>query len=658
MQSREPVAERKKPGQIFSNDVPFEIFTPDEIKSIADSIQDKHLLDAADYIIPRINQGMHNKKIGWFKQLESQFSEEKDFLAQAEIYLTAARRLQAPESGRCMFWEEKSRVVDVNKGFWDDCVGAVPSSLAVVLAKQYLADRPPHENARIDIYTLFRIKQNFLSRLEESERNKISANINTSLKLIYRTVKIPECFILSKEEVKAAHDVRDDLKNKMMNVSLLRLLLESTPEVIRYIHLRPYILVHFAQALDYLYDHINYSHKLSVGLVKTAISGVSVHPALVILDKKRQEIAAVMSFQEMLLDRYGSSDFIECLQLAIGNVSKNEFVKLSQSKSTVQDFKQNALQSMQDLFSLACFKAVPTGSFFKMEKRAKIQVIKFDSADPDKPKWIELDELSTFRKKYIALHSTKKMEAKKEEKPQSVEVKSEDKVMSEEDVKKIVINEAIKTSRLFAVSNQLARVVRVPIKIADKLQQIQDKTFDISGNSLFDFFVDQYQVRKRFYENMNRYFNQFKRSVDVLSEQVKKQVSHYVLFEPLLKPRLSLFNARKARDLTNAAKINFSEFTAAIAIFDDADNEIENAKSAMQKATDGQETFAFLEYINSIVKLQAEFFLQMQTILDYWTGYVQNVDFTQHERPEVESLSDIISGIDGLVRYDKTSRYA
>ncbi|MHB1949111.1 MAG: hypothetical protein ACYCQI_13465 [Gammaproteobacteria bacterium] len=663
MRSKE---ETKNSIDVYSKDARFEIFTPNEISIMLASVKDESLQKAIKYTTTIINQGMHNRSVGWYTKLCANvaklekemgfFQELKEIIPGALTYLEAANRLQASKEGTLLYYtaargNEKGSLVNVYQRFWNDCFGAVPCSFTASVAEAYHQKSPIYGKEKIYIYALLEMKASSLRSFGDDERIKIRDKVDSALKAIYMRDLFPKTFILNEKEVKEVQAIHQNQRHKLDKLTELRELFESTAIAKRYVHVRPAVLAQFADALNYLYKHIEEHTKDSRGIVASLFSLLhkQAPAALAIIERKRQEIVEMMKFQEMLLNKYHRDDFIEVLHEVIGTFFTNVFDKIPATIKLAQHPHERAIQALQKKLSDAYLTVLPPMLFFDFDKQQNIQVVEYDSEDSDAPRPIKFNDLSAWRKEFIrSFSSPNKVELKEDKENQMIvtEVEKESEVVDgRSDEIQIV------TSSLYVVFNLVAMEVQVPTVVLSNFYHLRSEMPDVSESAIFQFFIVNAQERKIFLQAMQDYTNNYQKTMDFLVRQVRERKRHHILFDstsPRWGSESTLFN-HAGCDLKNLHKLNFSTLIACAAIFHDAQAERVSVIEAM-KAADEMEKFAFMKYLNQIDLVCHEFHEKFNIVTDYWKQYTATARPKRFEMKQIKCLEELINNAINMLK--------
>ncbi len=624
----------KSSGEIFSKDIPFEIFTAAEINTMKEQISDSEIVQAIDYITSRINQGMHNKTIGWYKQLENTVNEIQEtkgrsrtlneIIVGAKTYLTAANRLQAPKDGRQLHYgKDKSKYVNVNEAFWHDCIGSIYYSFIANLAETYEQKNPHHRNKTVDIYILTKIRKKLSACLNTEETKRIDAKIITVIKLICSTYRLSSSIILKMSDIEK-HEAESqllELEKKHQTVSQLQQLLESTTNATRSIHIRPIILIQFLQSLDYL-KKIIAAHNRN-------------HPALKIINEKRQEMIAIIIFQERLLQNFGYDDFIEALHMVIGNFYTSVFNKINLTPAKTPSMEEKALDAINTRLTNAYLSVLPTQCFFDFEKAQFIQIMQFEGDDADIPKPISYKDMSNWRKNYI----------KSEKKELMLEYKAPSSPANTCENQDDLLN-----TTLIPIVKKFEPVeVLVPHVILSSLYHLQENNKYLDDSNVFKFFILGEKDREIIYKKLTQYKIEYKEKIDLLIDQTDRRATHHELFGSTTKTStpISFFRGRKIKDFSIETIINFTALVSGISIFSDLNQEIQAATELM-KQSDDENAFIFMKYINFMSVLSFEFQEYIHNIKSYWSDYIASTKFASFEHQEEIILRDLIKSIESV----------
>jgi hypothetical protein len=197
------------------------------------------------------------------------------------------------------------------------------------------------------------------------------AYIDSLVTRIVQDSKIDKTFKLNIQEEEIVTALQFDLQQRLATLRDLKALVESQPYFLRYVHVRPMLIIQMTQALDYIYKKI--SEEQPISLVDNLFKKNKKNVVFDLLSRKRQEMASVLHFQEALKENRDSDDFIEILHQVVGNI-----------KNTI----------------------LPTSILFHFDKNLPIWI--FNPDDDDSPKPIEEKDWSMYRKKYVELHTVNK----------------------------------------------------------------------------------------------------------------------------------------------------------------------------------------------------------------------------------------------------------
>jgi hypothetical protein len=249
-------------------------------------------------------------KAGWYYSQVSAAAEKKDeaslIIAKSlKRYLSTAIELRKPLDGAQASYEN----------FWKRCYERLFFYYFVKLSKIY--DLP---HAKRDIYGLIQLRKYIQLPqkvdLNDADRATLVDDLTRVIRIYLSRVSQNKKYILTVADVKAARDLHNNVLNRYFQLRDLKNAFEDLPHVyMKYVHIRPSILIRFAQILDYIITKVEGLGKGS-WLPFYRENDAPIIELLVRLNDIRQEIAEMMLFQERLLltPDLERDDLIEAMQ--------------------------------------------------------------------------------------------------------------------------------------------------------------------------------------------------------------------------------------------------------------------------------------------------------------------------------------------------------
>lgn len=592
---------------------PFEIFTPEEIANLKIYSQESSdIQDLLNKLTLTMNEGIHNKNIGWHTRMISLIdAEDNPYSSPLEDhhklelkkslnrYLETANRLQKEKNGSIesltLPTSKKTieKYANVYQNFWDSCVEELFLTFIVGISgksEQEFQDGL----GKSYIYCLFQLQQYTLGKLnlEEDKIAPIQTYLIKTAKHIMELCHLQPPFLLTETEIQEAHLIRDNLFKKYANLNDLRSEYEAISSYSTYIHLRPEIIIEFAQLINYVIQRVEKEAIIDKKLKKNK------QPIMDILENKRKELAMTMAFQEKLQISFGTDDYIEALSYAISN-----------QKS----------------------KSLPHRILFSYLESQSMQVAYYPDDDVKAPKKIEKLYHSRWRKEYIKLHAH----------PQSGEFKTDASLnaLSECETKDQMQEKRMNQAKPFfkvqvaaLVESEKATDLLLPdfvlsylscrprnsfvqkheetkkpepmlTSFLKKYGKLTSGVIDHSYDDLFDFFVNKKYEREDFYR-----LNQCHDAMEFLTRQVDHRAELYALFK--ITEQSTLF---EQCEFTKTTINNFSVMKNLIMGFE---NELHHANSL--KNISPHAKIIIQKYIDIIKESRAKVIQEAEKVIWYW----------------------------------------
>jgi hypothetical protein len=370
----------------------FATWSNEEIAALRQIDLDPYHQGMTNNLVLIMNDWVHQHSTGWYqtqnKKLEIITEASEDKLHPTEIqyglkrYLETANKLKKPIAGQV----EKlllptshkyiEKFVNVYLNFWHQCAYATFYNYLLKVSR--LPDEAfGNDKGKIYIYALlkFRNQTRLTLQLNTEDSKQLLIDIDKVIAGILAKANLERNFLLSEANVYASPDIMHEIMPRYFKLLDLRREFESSQVLARYAHVRPTVLIQFAQLVDYIYKLFsdNATEKTSLFRKKyTVVDKAKARKVLNILDVKRREIATVMAFHEKLQLSYGIPDLIEVVQSIVDNKS---------------------------------VKLLPTTTFFQYEAKQVFSLGEFSASDPDAPKYIDARDHSVWRRDYITKHT-------------------------------------------------------------------------------------------------------------------------------------------------------------------------------------------------------------------------------------------------------------
>ncbi len=299
------------------------------------------------------------------------------------MYLQTAYNLRKPKKGQI----ERVKIPNKNKYiegfangyryFWFQCAYHIITNCLIrihKMTKEELSDG----KGKLYIYALLKMKAKELESflLSDDDRQKLLTDFDKVILSLKSTCGIDDHFVLTEKEILASTVVSHQIMLKYLPLIDLKREFDASPLYAQFVHVRPAILIQFAQLIDYVYNEVSkvVTSKKSIFQYYSASNKDELNSILSILNNKRKEIATVMAFQERLHLSYGHYDIIECLHTFVDNKAA---------------------------------KLLPTHLFFNFETNQTFRVVNFDEQDPEAPKVVPVSEQGHWRRDYVLQHAGK-----------------------------------------------------------------------------------------------------------------------------------------------------------------------------------------------------------------------------------------------------------
>jgi hypothetical protein len=382
--SAEPsLAEEKAPQPVD----PFATWSQKEIAALKSIGLDDYYHGLMTNTIAIMNEWIHLHETGWYRSQNNKLNvlvevttnklREQEIHHGLKRYLETANKLKKPKQGQVerrlrpnshLFFE---KFVNVYRAFWSNCAyTSIYNSLLAI--SRIPAEHLRNGQDKIHVYALLKLKNQELPRLHISvdETKQLMLDIDKVIVGILSRAETEKRFFISEAEAYASLDLAHKILPKYHKLADLRREFEASPLHARYVHVRPAILIQFAQLIDYIYKVFDdaATEKKSLFRTYTEIDKEKAAAALQMLTEKRQELAITMVFHEKLALSFGYEDFIEALQ----NTIENKAVRL-----------------------------LPSAAFFAFEERQTFVLGEFDANDLDAPKPIPAEKQRQWRREYI-----------------------------------------------------------------------------------------------------------------------------------------------------------------------------------------------------------------------------------------------------------------
>lgn len=622
--------------------MPFEIFTPKEIEDLKFYSQDStDIQDLFNKLILAMNEGIHNKNIGWHTRIISSIDAKDnpysgpleehhkiELKRSLNCYLETANRLQKDKTGSMesltLVTAKKTieRYVNVYQNFWDNCVEELFLTFLVNISGKKEQDFQ-NGMGKLYIYCLLQLQQYTLVklRLDEERIARIQEGITKVIKLIMELSRLKLPLLLTETEIEDAHVIRDGLFKKYLTLSDLRQEYELNPSFATYIHLRPEVIIEFAQLIDYVIQKMEKETIVNKKLKKNK------QFILDILENKRKELANSMALQEKLYISFGTDDYIEALIGVIAN-PKSKFL--------------------------------PHKILFGYLDNQSIQVAHYPIDDVKAPKQIEKLFHSRWRLKYIKLHT----HCYPNEMMKDISLRSFSEWKAKQQSEEKYIDSPIffiKTKLVALVESQKVVELLLPDfmisylangKFVEKHEEIKnpeslihsflDKYVTLTKDeivhgdvSLFDFFVNRRNDRQAFYK-----FSVYHEAIEFLMRQVDQEAELYAFFK--ITEQSALF---KHCEFTATTINNFSALKNLIIGFENELRLVNSLKNLSPHAK-----ILIHKYVDLIKESRECVFRKIEKILLYWSGRLNDSkSWSFKESGQFEKFKMLLEDVDALL---------
>ncbi|MDR3492566.1 MAG: hypothetical protein P4M12_11115 [Gammaproteobacteria bacterium] len=525
-------------------------------------------------------------------------------------YLQTAFNLRKPKKIQTEKIQSKQNIAHGYRYFWHQCSYSIFHSYLVKISKmtkQELLDG----KAKLYIYALLKLKEKELISLELplDEIKKLLSEFNTVITTLKSKCELDDSIVLTIDEIYSTSNITHEIMPKYHRLLDLKHEFESSPLYTQYAHIRPGILIQFTQYLDYVFKQLEKSAKENKLFHKSNFltDQSKANTLFDILNKKRKEIATVMSFQERLaLSFGGNDDIIEILHRFVEN------------KAT---------------------RLLPTHLFFNYEVSQDFKV--FSCSDLNST--IPASDYSAWRRQYISKHGDKSLHEITPLQQFSVTDWLEEQALIEKNAKLFHQNNIIPVQMIRIVSaknlNNPNDLENTELKISKFLlpncvvpyihQSTQSKaasayydqlvgngfTSNINNknNLIYEFFITQSEERKSFM---------------VINTVLKSAQLNFMLRQVNAEVDLSVLFSDKTHTLfagPQGAKNNFLYLTNTLnKLIPSCKNEIYTATKAMEKSENSSHVLAFRDYIKLATQANNELSSKVKTILSYWIEQTKN----------------------------------
>jgi hypothetical protein len=342
-------------------------------------------------LIVIMNEWVHQHLTGWYqtqnKKLEiiTEASENKLHPTEIQLglkrYLETANKLKKPKAGQVerlllpTSHKYVEKFVNVYRNFWHECAYATFYNYLLKVSR--LPDEAfRNDKGKIYIYALlkFRNQTRLTLQIKAEDSKQLLIDIDKVISGILAKANLERNFLLSEANVYASPDIMHEIMPRYFKLLDLCREFESSPALARYVHVRPTVLIQFAQLIEYIYKLFSDDATEKTTLFRkkyTVLDKAKAKKVLNMLDVKRHEIATAMAFHEQLQLSHGIPDLIEVLQSIVDNKS---------------------------------VKLLPTATFFQYDSRQIFSMGEFSASDLDAPKYIDPKDHSAWRRDYIAKH--------------------------------------------------------------------------------------------------------------------------------------------------------------------------------------------------------------------------------------------------------------
>lgn len=621
---------------------PFEIFTPKEIEDLKLYSQDStDIQDLFNKFILTMNEGIHNKSIGWHTRIISSMDEKDnpysgpleehhkiELKKSMNRYLETANRLQKDKAGSMesltLVTAQKTieKYANVYQNFWDSCVEELFLTFLVNISGKTEQDFQDGAG-RSYIYCLLQLQQYTLVKLslDEERTARIQTGITKVINLILELSRLNLPLLLTETEIQEAHVIRDSLFKKYLTLSDLRQEYELNPSCATYIHLRPEIIIEFAQLIDYVIQKVENESVVDKKFKKNK------QAIMHILENKRKELALTMALQEKLYVSFGTDDYIEALSGIIAN-PKSKFL--------------------------------PHKILFSYLDNQSIQVAHYPSDDAKAPKQIEKLLHSRWRLKYIKLHTHYF--------PSDMMMDISSRSFSEWKTKQQPEDKNTDSSILFVKTTLVALVesqhiinLRLPdfmvsyltnkttIQKHDKekksesfIHSFLDKYFilakdevDHSYDDLFDFFINKKNDRQAFYD-----LAQYHEAMKFLMRQIDQGAELYAFFK--ITEQSALF---KHCEFTTTTINNFSALKNLVMGFE---KELRLVNSLTNLSPYAKKMLQ--QYVDVIKDSREDVIHKIEKILLYWSGRLnESKGWSFKASGQFDKFKNLLENIDTML---------
>lgn len=530
-------------------------------------------------------------------------------------YLTVAFKLKKPIQGEVEILptqdsnsKPKKKFSFTYQEFWQDCYEKLILSFLVRLSKRYGDEL---KDAKLHMCALMQFKEYVIPQLDLEEKHilNLQATIDKLVFIYSQRASQQDAYCLSPAEVNQAKEMKDyfDIGLAYHRLRDLKNAFEESPIYARYCHIRPGILIQFAEAINSVCCDIETTINKSKSYFFSNENIVSqLTPILKILEKKRSEIIEVMIFQEKLLLTFGFDDLIEILQDLIQN--KDGTLLPPKAFFMSDEDSVSSYEIMLDHSKKITPIAKKNYSAWRREyiqHHGNSELIQNISP-------IKLDELNSWLDKRARKNACIKQS-------QWIPLNDTPKVIPTENTFEIIAVPSIVAAEIFRVKSSDLSQLSAPSSMGFFKKEPPSHHY-ASQVTAYDFFINQFNFRKEFY-NLNTYIH----VIESLQKQIDSRENFKIHFiwvtDPAMAKQAIFSKNNRPYLLTEETETNFNTL---ISILHLLNIELRRAELCLQNSisADRKAMQLYVTFINEKIKTLHD---QVNKIAKYWIDQVKDV---------------------------------